>query len=53
MFLGLFVMAAGMAAISAPAAAQRWEVVNAEWGAGRRVIDVTDVVRSLSHAEGR
>jgi hypothetical protein len=47
MFFGCLVLSLGILAVAAPAAAQRWQVENADWGAGNRVIDVTEVVRSL------
>lgn len=43
--LGCLVLSAGVCAVSSPALAQRWQVERAEYGAGNRFIDVTNVVR--------
>jgi hypothetical protein len=52
--LGCIALSLAVLTISSPAYAQRWHVERAEYGAGGRFADVTNVVRELVHSgEGR
>lgn len=48
--LGCLVLSIGVLGFSSPALAQRWHVERAEYGAGGRVADVTNIVRDMVHS---
>lgn len=45
--LGCLVLSVGLLTVSSPALAQRWQVERAEYGAGGRFADVTNLVREM------